>query len=221
MISLSLSHEVAGGPRILDDLRLELAEPRIGIIGANGSGKSTLLRIIAGLIRPSSGQALLDGTAVTKLPAGRIGMCFAEPDTQIVMPTVAADVAFSLRHLPKAEREAEAMAMLSALGISDLADRACHVLSGGQKQLLALAAVLATSPSVLLLDEPSTLLDLANRKLLESILAGLDQQIILATHSLDMLRGFDRVIVLDEGRVVADGEPSEAIATYEAMAWPG
>lgn len=221
MISLALSHEVPEGPRILDDLRLELSEPRIGIIGANGSGKSTLLRIMGGLIRPSSGQALLDGTVVTKLPPGRIGMCFAEPDTQIVMPTVAADVAFSLRHLPKAEREAEAMAILKELGISDLADRACHVLSGGQKQLLALAAVLATNPSVLLLDEPSTLLDLANRKLLEKILAGLDQQIILATHSLDMLRGFDRVVVLHEGRVVADGEPAEAIASYEAMAWPG
>ncbi|MDO5723371.1 MAG: ABC transporter ATP-binding protein [Flaviflexus sp.] len=221
MISLSLSHTIPGGPTILRDIELELDEPRIGIIGGNGSGKSTLLRIIAGLVKPSSGRALLDDAEVTKLPAGRIGMCFAEPDTQIVMPTVAADVGFSLRHLPKAERAAEVGRMLEALGIADLAERACHVLSGGQKQLLALAAVLATSPSVLLLDEPSTLLDLRNRKLLEQILDRLDQQIILATHSLDMLAGFDRVIVLEEGKVAADGEPATAIPTYEAMAWPG
>lgn len=221
MISLSLTHEIRGGPTILRGLDLKLIEPRIGLIGPNGSGKSTLLRILAGLIEPSEGEAHLDGTPIGKVPRGRIGMCFAEPDAQIVMPTVAADVAFSLRHLPKKERESQALAMLSALGIEDLAERACHVLSGGQKQLLALAAVLATDPAVLLLDEPSTLLDLRNRRLLEQILARLDQQIILATHSLDMLRNFDRVIVLDEGQVVCDDVPDRAIAHYEEMAWPG
>ena len=98
-----------------------------------------------------------------------------------------------------------------------LADQSIYELSGGERQLLALAAVLAVDPEVLVLDEPSTLLDLRNRELLRRTLAGLRQQVILSTHDLELALDMDRVLVVDAGKVVFDGEPAAAVAHYRAL----
>ena len=104
--------------------------------------------------------------------------------------------------------------VLDRFGLSDHADHPAHLLSGGQKQLLALAAVLVTEPAVLVCDEPTTLLDARNARHVSGLLAGLPQQVVLVTHHLEQLAGFERVLVLEGGRVVADGPPSVALAAY-------
>jgi biotin transport system ATP-binding protein len=149
----------------------------------------------------------------------RVGFVFTDPDAQIVMPTVAEDVAFSLRRsgLDRGARAERVAAVLERFGLAGHADHAAHLLSGGQKQLLALAAVLVTEPEVLVCDEPTTLLDVRNARRVARLIADLPQQVVLVTHHLEQLDGFDRVLVVDGGRVVADGSPPRAIAAYDAL----
>jgi biotin transport system ATP-binding protein len=207
---------------VLRDVELRLAERRIGVVGANGSGKSTLARLLNGLVVPTTGTVLVDGLDTRRDgPAvrRRVGFVFTDPDAQIVMPTVAEDVAFSLRRseLDRAARARQVTEVLERFGLADHADHAAHLLSGGQKQLLALAAVLVTEPAVLVCDEPTTLLDARNARRVAGLLAGLPQQVVLVTHHLEQLADFDRVLVVDEGRVVADGTPGTALAAYTAL----
>ncbi|MGF7123379.1 energy-coupling factor ABC transporter ATP-binding protein [Rhodococcus sp. TAF43] len=215
-------HHSYGERTVLDGIDLALTESRIGIIGANGSGKSTLARMINGLVSPASGTVSVDGLDTAR--KGRqvrrkVGFVFTDPDHQIIMPTVSEDIAFSLRRssLSKSERADRVAQVLADFGLSGHADHPTHLLSGGQKQLLALAAVMVTDPDVLVADEPTTLLDLRNARLMRSTLAGLRQQLIVVTHHLDLLDDFDRVIVIDRGGVAADGTPGEAIAHYREL----
>jgi biotin transport system ATP-binding protein len=207
---------------VLRDVDLRLGERRVGIVGANGSGKSTLARLLNGLVVPSQGRVLVDGLdtrddgpAVRR----RVGFVFTDPDAQIVMPTVAEDVAFSLRRsgLDRPARRQRVGEVLERFGLEDHADHAAHLLSGGQKQLLALAAVLVTEPSVLVCDEPTTLLDARNARRVTEVLAALPQQVVLVTHHLEQLEGFDRVLVVDGGRVVRDDRPAAALAAYRHL----
>ena len=202
---------------VLRDVDVLLTEHRIGVVGANGSGKSTLVRLINGLVVPSQGRVLVDGLDTAREIAAvrrRVGFVFTDPDAQIVMPTVAEDVAFSLRRsgLDRQARNARVAEVLERFGLADHADHPAHLLSGGQKQLLALAAVLVTEPAVLVCDEPTTLLDARNARHVGDLLAGLPQQVVLVTHHLEQLAGFERVLVLEGGRVVADAPPSVALA---------
>lgn len=221
-----VSHSYGDGPsrrQVLSTLDLTLTEQRIGVVGANGSGKSTFVRLLNGLVRPDSGTVTIDGLDTVKDGRDvrrRVGFCFTDPDAQIVMPTVAEDIAFGLRRrgLSAAEREARTRGALTAYGLEDHADHPAHLLSGGQKQLLALASVLVTEPDLLVLDEPTTLLDLRNAAMVRRLVDGLPQQVVLVTHHLDLLDGFERVLVFDEGRVVHDGAPAEAVAAYRELA---
>ncbi|QBJ98184.1 ABC transporter ATP-binding protein [Rhodococcus sp. ABRD24] len=215
-------HHAYGERRVLDGISLTLTEARIGIIGANGSGKSTLARMINGLVTPTSGAVSVDGLDTAR--KGRqvrkkVGFVFTDPDHQIIMPTVAEDIGFSLRRssLSKAERADRVTQVLTGFGLAGHADHPTHLLSGGQKQLLALAAVMVTDPDVLVADEPTTLLDLRNARLMRRTLAGLQQQLVVVTHHLDLLDDFDRVIVIDQGRVAADGAPADSVAFYRAL----
>ena len=195
--------------RILTDISTDFSEHHIAIIGANGSGKSTLVRLINGLTSPTSGTVHIGGLDVTrhaKQIRQKVGFIFSDADNQILMPTVIEDVAFSLRRhkIPRATRHQLALNQLDTLGIAHLANNSPHTLSGGEKQLLALASVLILEPEIIIADEPTTLLDLGNRRRVARALKQLPQQIIVVTHDLDLIRDFDRVLWIDDGRIVAD-----------------
>ncbi len=208
---------------VLQPTTVELTERRVAIIGANGSGKSTLARLLNGLVRPTAGRVRVDeldvvddGAAVRR----RVGFVFTNPSAQLVMPTVLEDVALSLRRTIRsapARREA-ALATLDRFGLTDLAERSVHTLSGGQRQLLAIAGVLATAPDVVVADEPTTLLDLANTRRIGDLLLGLDQQLVLATHDLELAARCDRALVIAGGAVVFDGAAPQAVEHYRSIA---
>lgn len=214
-----VTHGFDGGAPVLRDVTVRLTEQRVGVIGANGSGKSTFARMLNGLVVPEQGTVTLDGLDTArqgKEVRRRVGFCFTDPDAQIVMPTVAEDVAFSLRRrgLTRAEVDARVEAALAAHGLSGRGDHPAHLLSGGQKQLLALAAVLVTEPDLLVMDEPTTLLDIRNARRVADVVRGLPQQVVLVTHHLDLLADFDRVLVFDRSCLVHDSTPADAIAHY-------
>ncbi|MGW0178540.1 energy-coupling factor ABC transporter ATP-binding protein [Nocardia sp. NPDC003345] len=211
-----------GERRVLRDIDLRITERRVGIIGANGSGKSTLARMINGLLTPAAGTVTVDGLDVAR-KGGRVrrkvGFVFTDPDTQIVMPTVAEDLAFSLRRsgLGKPEVAARVAEILDRFGLAGHADHPSHLLSGGQKQLLALGAVLIRRPEVIVADEPTTLLDLRNARRIAEALDSVDQQVIVVTHQLSLLDSFERVIVIDDGAVAFDGDPAAAVPAYREL----
>ncbi|WP_308220063.1 energy-coupling factor ABC transporter ATP-binding protein [Nisaea acidiphila] len=211
------------GRTILRDISLSLSERRIAIIGANGSGKSTFARLLNGLAKPSSGRVLIDGIDTAKAPRGvraLVGFLFQDPDDQIVMPLVEEDLRFSLKAL-KLDKDGEDAAIeriLSRFGLKDLRQQPAHYLSGGEKQLLALANILLRAPRYLVLDEPTTLLDLRNRRRILDAMDGLEETVICVTHDLEIAAGFERVLLLDSGRVLADGAPADVIARYRSLA---
>jgi len=208
---------------LLEPATLELAEQRIAVIGANGSGKSTLLRLVNGLARPTSGRVTVDGRDTVREVAAvrrRVGFLFSDPLSQLVMPLVREDVELSLKATirNKARRREAALRHLGTLGLAHLAERSVHDLSGGERQLVALASVLATGQGILVADEPTTLLDLRNNVLLQDTLYGLGQQVVYATHDLDFAARADRALVVDAGRIVHDGDPHEAVDRYRRLA---
>jgi biotin transport system ATP-binding protein len=208
-----------GDRLVVDDVSCTLGEARIAIIGANGSGKSTLARMINGLVLPDEGTVTVDGLDPAKhgrRVRERVSFLFSDPDAQIIMPTVGEDVEFSLRRsgLSRDERQHRVREALDLIGLAEYRDHPAHLLSSGQKQLLALTSVLATEPSILVADEPTTLLDLRNTRQFAELLNTLPQQIILVTHDLDLARDTDRVLVIADGRITADGHPAESIAFY-------
>lgn len=220
-----VTHSFGDPPRervVLSDVTVRLTEQRIGVVGANGSGKSTFVRLVNGLVLPHTGTVRVDGLDTRKdgkAVRRQVGFCFTDPDAQIVMPTVQEDIGFGLRRrgMSKPEVASRVQAALAAYGLADHADHPAHLLSGGQKQLLALAAVLVTEPSILVLDEPTTLLDLRNATMFAQVVKGLPHQVLLVTHHLELLDDFERVLVFDDGRVVFDGPPDEATAYYRKL----
>ncbi|CUX30459.1 Biotin transport ATP-binding protein BioM [Agrobacterium deltaense Zutra 3/1] len=209
------------GRQALQPLSLTLTERRIGVIGLNGSGKTTFARLINGLNKPSEGKVNVNGLdTVTDAKAvlQTVGFIFQNPQNQIILPIVRDDVAFGLKRLGlgKAEAEARVKAVLARLGISHLEERRAHELSGGELQLAALAALLVTEPHILILDEPTNQLDLKNRAVVEKTMATLSQSLIVITHDLPLLEGFDRVLVFHGGALIADAAPEEAVAQYLA-----
>ncbi len=203
----------------LDGVSVTLAERRIAIVGANGSGKSTFARLLNGLVVPDAGSVRVDGIDTRsdgKAVRRRVGFIFQDPDNQIVMPTVAEDIAFGLKPL-KLGREALAArvdAILVRFGLERYRDHSSYLLSAGEKQLLAISSVLVIEPAHVVFDEPTTLLDLRNKRRITEVIHGLPQTAIVVSHDLELLRDFERVLVFDRGRIVADDEPASALAFY-------
>ncbi len=217
----AISHRV-GDRLVLDEVDVTLTERRVGVVGLNGSGKSTLARLLNALVLPTAGRVLVGGLDTRGDAAAirrRVGFVFTDPDAQIVMPTAGEDVAFSLRRsgLSRQQLGERVEQILAAHGLGGRADAPAHLLSGGEKQLLALASVLACEPRLLVCDEPTTLLDLRNTRRVSELLAGIEQSVLLVTHHLEQLAGFDRVLVLHEGRLVVDDIPDVAVAAYRRL----
>ncbi len=212
----------SGSRTILAPLSLELTERRIVVIGANGSGKSTLLRLLNGLVVPSAGAVTVDGLDTVRDGRDvrrRVGFVFTDPLAQLVMPTPVEDVELSLRRTvtDRRERARRAMALLEDRGLGRVARSSVYDISGGERQLVALTSVLAVEPAILVADEPTTLLDLRNRERIRRALAALPQRVIVATHDLELALDADRALVIEEGRLVADGTPAEAVAAYRDL----
>lgn len=211
------------GPRgpvtVLEGVDCEFTARRTAVVGLNGSGKSTLLRLFNGLVTPSSGVVRtgnVDPAAFPRHARSLVGFVFTDPASQILMPTPLEDIELSLRRgvRDRAERTEQAMAWLRRLGLEDRAHHSVFDLSGGERQLVALAAVLAVEPRVLVLDEPTTLLDLRNRLRLRQLLDGLPQQQLLSTHDLDLAASADHVAVVHEARLIDQGPPERMLHLY-------
>jgi biotin transport system ATP-binding protein len=221
-IELTEVRHAYGERTVLDGIDLRLTERRVGVVGANGSGKSTFARLLNGLVLPTAGHVLVDGldtrTQVREVRR-RVGFVFQDPDAQIVHPTVAEDAAFGLENqgVPSAERAARVAEVLDRFDLAGHADHPAHLLSGGQKQLLAIAGVLVMRPARIVFDEPTTLLDLVNARRIGRIIEAMDQSVVVVTHDLDLLESFERVLVVDAGRVVEDGTAEDSVRAYRKL----
>ncbi|MEW6079137.1 MAG: energy-coupling factor ABC transporter ATP-binding protein [Thermodesulfobacteriota bacterium] len=185
---------------------------RVGLLAPNGSGKTTFFLMIMGLIRPDKGEVKIFGQPARREKdfvriRQRIGLLFQDADDQLFCPTVLEDVAFGPMNMGKPKSEAMEIARktLAFLGLTGYEDKITFQLSGGEKRLVSLAAVLAMKPEVLLLDEPLTGLDIRTRKIIPDILRQIDLSYIIISHNIDFLLSTTRAIyTLDQGKIILD-----------------
>lgn len=210
-----------GDREVLQDIALDLGARTIAVIGDNGSGKSTFARLITGLVRRASGELVVLGLDPERDAADlrrRVALVLSNPDAQIIMPTVAEDVALSLRalRLSREERGRRVAAVLERFGLDALADRPAHDLSGGQKQLLALAGAFVRAPDLVVADEPTAFLDARNaRAVADHLLADSGHALIVVTHDLALARRCETAVLFQDGGVVASGIAADAVERYE------
>ena len=203
----NINFSYPGRGRILNNACLTVNPgDRIGLVGPNGSGKTTLFHIIMGLLKPGSGTIEFFGSPVKtdkdfRQVYKKVGLLFQDSDDQLFSPTVIEDVAFGPLNLGKSKSDAGNIARqtLDQLGIGDFAQRITHKLSGGEKRLVALAAVLSMEPDLLLLDEPSTGLDEKTKDILVDVLNRLDLSYILISHESDFMSRIVTTLYTMEG----------------------
>jgi len=208
------------GFEALSGVSLDIAQgEKVALIGPNGAGKSTLMLHFNGINMPKSGTVSVGGMAVVRENIGRIraevGLVFQDPDDQLFSPTVYDDVAFGPIHmgLPREEVDRRVTTALEAVGLPGFQKRLPHHLSIGQRKRAALATVLSMSPSVLVLDEPSAGLDPRGRRELINLLRGLEPTLLVSTHDMKLVSEvFPRTLIMDGGRLVADGATSAILA---------
>lgn len=219
-ISLQNVHYQVNEKTILDNLSIEITEKRIGIVGRNGSGKSSLAKLIGGLIKPTRGEITVNGIDVyadRKNAIKTVGMVFQNPDHQIIFPTVSQELSFGLNGIGYTKKTSHELALkvLANFGKSHWAEKPVSNLSEGQKHLVCLLSVLTMQPSVIILDEPFTGPDIPTVRILSRFLATLEQTILLISHDPLTLTDFDRVIWLEEGKVVLNDEPSVVLEEFK------
>ena len=219
----ALTYNYGDGTRAVADVDLQVERGEFtAILGANGSGKTTLLKLLIGLLKPASGNILLEGREIRTLKDTdifqRIGMVFQDPNDQLFAPTVEEDVAFGVMNLGISRKETALIvdSTLDALGITHLRNKPIHALSFGQKRRVALAGVLAMKPAVILLDEPTGGLDPLGVTSIMSLLHDLNREhgisMIMATHDIDLVPLFcDRMVIMFEGRALTRGKPSDVL----------
>lgn len=205
------------------DLTIQVGE-RTALLGPNGAGKTTLALHLNGILNADAGSVAVSGLKLGKDTVReirqRVGIVFQDPDDQLFMPTVRADVAFGpanfgLRGPKLAARVDEALA---SVGMSDVAEQAPHHLSLGQRRRVAVATVLAMRPEILVLDEPSANMDPVSRRELADIIRGLDVTVLMVTHDLSYaLELCPRSLIMNGGRIVADGRTSDILADTGLM----
>ncbi|AEA25544.1 cobalt ABC transporter, ATPase subunit [Pseudonocardia dioxanivorans CB1190] len=205
------------------DLRIDPGE-RVALLGPNGAGKTTFVLQLNGILTPTAGTVAVGGLPVRKPNLQeirrRVGIVFQDPDDQLFMPTVREDVAFGPANfgVTGAELTARVDAALAEVGMAGHADRSPLHLSGGQRRRVALATVLACDPEILVLDEPSSNLDPVARRELAETLLRLDRTLLMVTHDLPYaLQLCPRSVVVDDGRVVADGPTRDLLADADLL----
>ena len=206
--------------RVLDQISLNISEHRIGIIGVNGSGKSTLARLISGLIAPTSGSIRLNKIDVfkdRKAALKTVGIIFQNPDHQIIFPTCVEEISFGLiqQGMTRIEAEKRSKQLLLKFDKSNWSDELAHNLSQGQRHFLCLISVLAMEPDVIILDEPYAGLDLPTSIKLKNIIKKLNQQIVMITHDREILEDFERILWIDNGKIVRDGSFENVMPDFE------
>ena len=191
----------------------------VGVVGPNGGGKSTLVRLLNGLLRPDSGRVRVSGHDPATEPfeaRKRLGVLFQNPENGLVAPFVEDDIAFGLENLgvPREQMRERVAQAIRAVGLEGYERREPHTLSGGEKQRVALAGLLAVEPEILVLDEPTSMLDAAGRReVLEQLEALRSRKTVLhVTHHLEELLNADRVLVLNGGELVADESPQRLLS---------
>lgn len=209
------------------DLEIE-AGSFVAVLGHNGSGKSTLAKHMNAILTPTEGRVLIKGMDTADedktLDVRRcVGMVFQNPDNQIVANVVEDDVAFAPENLgvPPEEIRQRVDDALKQVGMYELRMHAPHLLSGGQKQRVTIAGVLAMRPDIIVLDEPTAMLDPQGRREVVSTVTALCRErgmtVMLITHHMDECIGADRLIVMSNGLIVADGSPAEVFSQVELM----
>lgn len=210
------------------DVSLDIKEGSFtAVIGKNGSGKSTLAKNLNGLLLPTGGKILVNGWDTADEDhiwdiRQTAGMVFQNPDNQLVASIVEDDVAFGPENLgvPPEEIRKRVDQVLKAVDMYDFRTKAPHLLSGGQKQRVAIAGVLAMEPRCIIFDEPTAMLDPQGREEVMSIIRKLHEDgktVILITHFMDEAAQADRIVIMDDGRVLADGSPDEVFSDEETM----
>ena len=196
----------------------------VALLGPNGAGKSTVLLLANGVLLPSAGSILVGDLPLVRenLVAirQRVGLVFQDPDDQLFMTSVADDLAFGLLNqgLNTPEVDQRVQSALLAVGLQDVAAKAPHDLSYGQRKRAALATILAMQPEFLVLDEPTSNLDPRSRRQMMQLLAGLESTLLFATHDLDLVWDqCSRVLIIDAGQIVADGQTRELLRDQELL----
>lgn len=214
------------GFKALDGINLHITHgERIALLGRNGAGKSTLLLLTDGLLLPTAGEVNIGDVPVTKktLPIVRqsVGLVFQNPDDQLFMPTVEEDVAFGPLNmgLPEGEVERRVSNALRSVGALSLRSLSPMQLSGGQRRRVAIATVLSMEPSILVLDEPTSNLDIPSQKELLNVLNEFRHTQLIATHDIKFVREHcRRTIVLEQGKIIADGNTEDLLNNKKVQA---
>ena len=215
-----LSYAYPDGRQALYGVSLSIRPgEKVALVGPNGAGKSTLMLHLNGILGNKESPVRIEGLSLSKehLPVirGKVGVVFQNPDDQLFSPTVFEDVAFGPLHLglPEAEVRRRACLALEQVGMADAADRLSHHLSIGQKKRVAIATVLSMDPEILVLDEPTAGLDPRGRRRLMNLLRDLPRTMLVSTHDMALVAElFTRTVVMDEGRIVADGATADLLA---------
>jgi len=194
---------------------------RVGIIGHNGCGKTTLFMLLCGVLTPTTGEiSLLDQPVMPGAFRPEVGMLFQDPDDQLFSPSVREDIGFGPQNMgcdPEAVTKQVNQA-LKVTGMEPLADRTPHHLSGGEKQMVAIAGLLAMQPQIVLYDEPTASLDLRTRRRLISFLQKSTETLLISSHDLEfVLEVCDRILLIDDGQIIADGDPLDIMGDQELM----
>ncbi len=214
--------------KALDDISITIRKGEfLGIAGRNGSGKSTLAKLLNGLLLPTSGDVFVMGMNTKDEDRlidirRNIGMVFQNPDNQMVATIVEEDVAFGPENLgiPQPQLRALVDESLAAVGMSEYKDKKPHQLSGGQKQRIAIAGVLAMQPGCIVFDEATAMLDPSGRREVFATVEKLNTRgvtIVMITHYMEELTGADRILVIDGGRCVMEGSPTEVFAREQEL----
>jgi energy-coupling factor transport system ATP-binding protein len=221
---VSFSYLGSGRPA-LSGVSLDLRQGEyVGVVGPNGGGKSTLVRLLNGLLKPDSGRVLVSGRDPATEPfevRKHLGVLFQNPENGLVAPFVEDDVAFGLENLgvPREEMRERVARAIRTVGLEGFERREPHTLSGGEKQRVALAGLLAAEPEILVLDEPTSMLDSAGRREVLEYLHALrsEKTVLHVTHHLEELTGADRIYVLNGGELVADETPERFFSNAELL----